>query len=45
MTDTEIRACADSFAAYTGFVCREAVIAKADFIVEDFRQLSDAVLG
>jgi phosphoserine phosphatase len=45
MTDTEIRGCADSFAAYTGFVRREAVIARADFIFEDFRQLSDAVLG
>jgi soluble P-type ATPase len=45
MTDTEIRECADSFAAYTGFVRREAVIAKADLVIEDFRQLAHTVLG
>lgn len=45
ITDTEIRACADSFAAYTGFVRREAVVAKADLVIEDFRQLAHTVLG
>jgi phosphoserine phosphatase len=45
ITDTEIRACADSFAAYTGFVRREAVVAKADLVIEDFRQLAQMVLG
>jgi phosphoserine phosphatase len=45
MTDTEMRACADTFAAYTGFVRREAVVAKADLVIEDFRQLEDTVLG
>jgi phosphoserine phosphatase len=45
MTDTEIRTCVDSFAAYTGFVRREAVVAKADLAIEDFRQLAETVLG
>ena len=45
ITDTEIRACADSFAAYTGFVRREAVVAKADLVIEDFRQLAQTILG
>jgi hypothetical protein len=40
-----MRACADTFAAYTGFVRREAVVAKADLVIEDFRQLEDTVLG
>jgi phosphoserine phosphatase len=45
MTDTEIRGCADSFAAYTGFVRREAVVAEADLVIEDFLQLAHTVLG
>ena len=44
VTDLEIRPAVDAFAAYTGFVRRESVVEKADFVVEDFRQLTELVM-
>jgi phosphoserine phosphatase len=44
MTDFEIRPAVDAFAAYTGFVRREAVVEQADFVIEDFSQLVTLVL-
>jgi hypothetical protein len=35
----------DAFAAYTGFVRRDAVVAGADFVVESFDQLLELVLA
>jgi len=45
VTDLAMKEVADSFAAYTGFVTREAVTAKADFIVSSFEQLTQIILG
>jgi phosphoserine phosphatase len=45
MTDCEIRPAVDGFAAYTGFVRRAAVIKQADYVIEDFRELRELVLG
>jgi phosphoserine phosphatase len=45
MTDCEIRPAVDGFAAYTGFVRRASVIKQADFVIEDFRELRELVLG
>ncbi len=43
-TDLAARDAADAFAAFTGFVRREAVIQKADFVIESFTQLVSTVL-
>lgn len=45
MTDAEMKPVTAAFAAFTGFVEREPVIAKADFVIQDFRQLAKVVLG
>lgn len=45
MTDAEIRPIADAFAAFTGFVRREPVVAIADFTVGSFAALERLVLG
>lgn len=45
MTDAEIRPVADAFAAFTGFVRREPVVAIADFTVGSFAALERLVLG
>lgn len=45
MTDAEIRPIADAFAAFTGFVRREQVVAIADFTVGSFAALERLVLG
>jgi hypothetical protein len=45
MTDAEIRPIADAFAAFTGFVRRESVVAVADFTVGSFAALERLVLG
>ena len=45
MTDAEIRPIADAFAAFTGFVRREPVLALADFTVGSFAALERLVLG
>ena len=44
MTDCEMKSVVDSFAAFTLFTRRQAVIARADFVVENFDQLRDLVL-
>jgi phosphoserine phosphatase len=44
MTDCEMKSVVDSFAAFTGFTRREPVIARADFVVENFDQLRELVL-
>jgi phosphoserine phosphatase len=44
-TDAALRAVVDAFAAYTGFVRRDAVIAAADHEVSSFTQLLELVLA
>lgn len=44
MTDCEIKPVVDSFAAFTGFMRREAVVQRADFVIEHFDQLRELVL-
>jgi phosphoserine phosphatase len=44
-TDAAMRESADAFAAYTGFVRREAVVRVADHVVASFRELADLVLS
>ena len=44
MTDCEIKAVVQGFAAFTGFTRREAVIERADYVVENFDQLRDLIL-
>jgi hypothetical protein len=44
ITDVEIRPVVDGFAAFTGFTRREAVIQRADFVIENFDQLRQLVL-
>jgi phosphoserine phosphatase len=44
-TDLAIRPVVDAFAAFTGFVRRDAVVDDADFVVESFDQLLDLVLA
>lgn len=44
MTDCEIKPVVQGFAAFTGFTRREAVIERADYVIESFDQLRDLVL-
>jgi phosphoserine phosphatase len=44
-TDLAIRPVADAFAAFTGFVRREPVVAGADAVVQSFDQLAELVLA
>ncbi len=44
ITDSEIKPVVDGFAAFTGFTRREPVIARADFVIENFDQLRELVL-
>ena len=44
MTDSEIRPVVDGFAAFTGFMRREPVVQRADFVIETFDQLRDLIL-
>jgi phosphoserine phosphatase len=44
MTDCEIKSVVDSFAAFTGFTKRDPVIARADYVIENFGQLRNLVL-
>lgn len=44
MTDCEIKAVVQGFAAFTGFTRRESVIERADYVIENFVQLRDLVL-
>ena len=44
MTDCEMKAVVDSFAAFTGYTRRERVIECADFVIENFDQLRELIL-
>lgn len=44
MTDSEIRPVVDGFAAFTGFMRREPVVERADFVIENFDQLRELIL-
>ena len=44
MTDCEIKSVVQGFAAFVGFMRREAVIERADYVVENFDQLKDLIL-
>ncbi|MEO8911108.1 MAG: HAD-IB family phosphatase [Gemmatimonadaceae bacterium] len=44
VTDSAIKPVVDSFAAFTGFTKRDAVIASADYVIENFDQLRKLVL-
>ena len=44
-TDLAIRPVVDAFAAFTGFVRRDAVVGDADLVVTTFDQLTDIVLA
>ena len=44
MTDCEIRQVVEGFAAFTGFMRREPVVERADFVVENFDQLRELIL-
>jgi len=44
MTDSEMKSVVTSFAAFTGFTRRQPVIERADFVVENFEQLTDLIL-
>jgi phosphoserine phosphatase len=44
-TDVAMRAVAERFAAYAGFVRRENVVAQADVVVESFAEIAAQVLG
>jgi HAD superfamily phosphoserine phosphatase-like hydrolase len=44
ITDYEMASAVDAFAVFTGFVRRDAVIAKADYVVENFDQLLELVI-
>jgi phosphoserine phosphatase len=43
-TDLAMRSAVDGFAAYTGFVRREAVVKAADFEIDSFARLTALVL-
>jgi phosphoserine phosphatase len=44
MTDCEMKPVVDSFAVFTGFQRRDAVVQRADYVIENFDQLRDLVL-
>jgi phosphoserine phosphatase len=44
MTDCEIRPVVDGFAAFTGFMKRDPVVERADYVIENFDQLRALVL-
>ena len=44
MTDCEIRQVVEGFAAFTGFMWREPVVERADFVIENFDQLRELIL-
>lgn len=44
MTDWEIKSVVQGFAAFVGFTRREAVVERADYVVENFHQLRDLIL-
>ena len=44
-TDLAMRPAVDAFAAFTGFVRRDAIVNEADLVIDSFDQLIDLVLG
>ena len=44
-TDLDMRPAVDAFVAFTGFVRRESVVAKADYVVATFADLRVVMLG
>jgi phosphoserine phosphatase len=44
MTDCEMKPVVDAFAAFTGFIKRDPVIERADYVIENFDQLRALVL-
>ena len=44
-TDVFMREAADTFAAFVGFARRDAVVARADLVIESFEQVARIVLG
>jgi phosphoglycolate phosphatase-like HAD superfamily hydrolase len=44
-TDLATRGAVDSFAAFTGFVSRDAVVRQADFVISSFAELAEYVLS
>ena len=44
MTDCEMKPAVDGFAAFTGFMRRDPVVARADYVIENFDQLRKLVL-
>jgi phosphoserine phosphatase len=44
MTDCEMRQVVEGFAAFTGFMRREPVVERADFVIENFDQLRELIL-
>jgi phosphoserine phosphatase len=44
ITDFEIAMVVDAFAVFTGFIRRDAVIARADYVIENFDQLLELVI-
>jgi len=44
ITDSEIATVVDAFAVFTGFIRRDAVIARADYVLESFDQLLELVI-
>jgi phosphoserine phosphatase len=44
MTDYEIRPAVDGFAAFTGFMRRDSVVERADYVIDNFDQLRALVL-
>ncbi len=45
VTDLAMKDVADSFAAFTGFISREPVTSKADFVVSSFEEISRIIFG
>lgn len=44
MTDCEMKPVVDAFAAFTGFIKRDPVVERADYVIENFDQLRALVL-
>lgn len=44
ITDYEVAMVVDAFAVFTGFIRRESVIARADYVLESFDQLRELVI-
>lgn len=43
-TDAEVRSVVDAFAAFTGFIRREAAVAAADYVVTSFSEVLDLAI-